>query len=122
METLAARIFERLATARYVATYLAGDLRMATRAQLQNASAEESDRYEELLVNPTLVTLLSQRGAIDCGGFEYVLIRYGHFYQFVAPVNGGHVSIALELEADLPGAIVTLRQMLAEVQNKERRS
>ena len=42
-------------------------------------------RYEELLVNPTLLELTRQRGNIDCGGLEYLVIRYGNFFQLVLP-------------------------------------
>jgi hypothetical protein len=64
------------------------------------ASAPESDRYEELLVNPTILTLTRQRGNIDCGGLGYVVVRYGNFFQFVAPIEGGHVSVAFDPDAD----------------------
>lgn len=53
-----------------------------------------------LLVNPTLLTLVRQRGNIDCGGLKYVLIRYGSFFEFVAPLDQGHVSVGLEQSAD----------------------
>ena len=43
-----------------------------------DASGLESDRYEELLVNPTLLTLATQRGNIDCGGLKYLIVRYGN--------------------------------------------
>ncbi|HEY0776682.1 MAG TPA: hypothetical protein VGD56_01830 [Gemmatirosa sp.] len=47
-------------------------------------------------MNPTLLTLVGQRGRIDCGGLEYVVVRYGYFFQIVVPVRGGHVSVAVE--------------------------
>jgi len=70
------------------------------RSDLSGASASESDRYEELLVNPTLLTLVKQRGAIDCGGAHYVIVRYGNFYQLVIDLGDGHVSVCLELAAN----------------------
>lgn len=84
---------------RYVAVYRAGALRSRERAGLQEASTGESDRYEELLVNPTALTIFRQRGDIDCGGLLYVLIRYGNFFQFVKPIPNGHISVALEPSA-----------------------
>lgn len=42
---------------RYVAVYDNHDLVMKQRDALGNASSTESDRYEELLVNPTLISL-----------------------------------------------------------------
>lgn len=76
---------------------------MRQREGIAEPSADESDRYEELLVNPTLLTLVAQRGAIDCGGARYVLVRYGHFFQFVRGTGAGHVSVALEPGADVVG-------------------
>jgi hypothetical protein len=85
---------------RYVAVYRRGKLDSRERAGLDNASASESDRYEELIVNPTLLKLVQQRGDIDCGGARWLLIRYGNFLQFVRAVEGGHVSVGLELDSD----------------------
>ncbi len=66
-----------------------------------DSSSPESDRYEELLVNPTLLTLAGRRGDIDCGGLDYLLIRYGNFFQLVVPTESGHVSVALDPDADV---------------------
>ena len=85
---------------RYVAVYLDGKLESAARTAAKGASSSESDRYEELLVNPGILTLAWQRGNIDCGGTEYVLIRYGNFFQFVLPLPKGHVSVCIEPDAD----------------------
>ena len=85
---------------RYVAVYHDGILTSLVREGLPGASSLESDKYEELIVNPTLLTLVRQRGNIDCGGVQFVLIRYGNFYQFVTPIEGGHVSICIEPQAD----------------------
>ena len=72
------------------------DLSMRQRPGTGQASAAGSDRYEALLVNPTILKLSTQRGDIDCGGLRYVVVRYGSFYQLVVPINRGHVSIAFE--------------------------
>ena len=96
----AQRILALSPTVRYVAIYHRGTLTTAARPDLSNASSSESDKYEELLVNPTLLTLVRQRGSIDCGGLDYVLIRYGSFFEFVAPLDQGHVSVGLEPSAD----------------------
>jgi hypothetical protein len=60
----------------------------------------QSDRYEELLVNPTLIALSRARGQIDCGGLRFLVVGYGNFDQLVVPIREGHVSIALERTAD----------------------
>ncbi len=72
------------------------DLSMRQRPGTGQASAAGSDRYEELLVNPTILKLSTQRGDIDCGGLRYVIVRYGNFYQLIVPTNRGHVSVAFE--------------------------
>jgi hypothetical protein len=81
---------------RYVAVGRGQDVQLRERPDLADASSSESDRYEELLVNPTLITLARQRGEIDCGGLDYLIVAYGSFFQLVLPVDGGHVSVAIE--------------------------
>jgi hypothetical protein len=81
---------------RYVAVGRGQDVQLRERPDLADASSSESDRYEELLVNPTLITLARQRGEIDCGGLDYLIVAYGNFFQLVLPVEGGHVSVAIE--------------------------
>lgn len=85
---------------RYVAVYRDGVLASRSKSETLAASSSESDFYEELLVNPTLLKLASQRGNIDCGGLDYLLIRYGNFYQFLLNTTWGHVSVAIETTAD----------------------
>ena len=101
MKSLVDRLFALDPAVRYVATHIDGKLELNERGGIQNASSSESDKYEELIVNPTLLTLLTQRGNIDCGGLDYVLIRYGSFFQLLNKVPGGHVSVALEPDSDL---------------------
>jgi hypothetical protein len=47
---------------RYVAIYRDGHLETKSKEGTIDASSSDSDRYEELLVNPTLITLATQRG------------------------------------------------------------
>lgn len=101
---------------RYVALRVNSELTLRERAALAAASSSESDKYEELLVNPTLLTLLQQRGNIDCGGLEFVLIRYGKFFQFVHPLPGGHISIAIEASAKPLELIPEIRKVLAKTE------
>ena len=82
---------------RYVAAAHGEQLKMRSRPDLHNASSSDSDRYEELLVNPALLMLTSQRGNIDCGGLQYLIVGYGHFQQMVVPMAAGHLSVAFEL-------------------------
>ena len=85
---------------RYVAIYRDGHLETKAKEDTIGASSSDSDRYEELLVNPTLITLATQRGNIDCGGLDYLIIRYGNFFQFVLPTTWGHISVCIEKKAD----------------------
>jgi len=81
---------------RYMAVYINGDLILRERSGISGSSASESDKYEELIVNPTLLTLTTQRGNIDCGGLNYIIIRYGNFFVLLFPVAGGHVNFGFE--------------------------
>ena len=69
------RIFQLSESIRYVAIYKNGQLESRSKSNTSGASSPESDRYEELLVNPTLLKLTMQRGNIDCGGMEFLLVR-----------------------------------------------
>src|SRR5205085_6039036 len=104
MPTLLDRLLA-LPSVRYAAHNSDGVVTARERPGLTNASSSESDKYEELLVNPTVLRILTLRGEIDCGGLRYVVIRYGSFFQFVMPVSGGHVSAAIEKGANV-GEIV----------------
>ncbi len=88
---------------RYVAIYRDGKLQSQSKTDTAGASSSESDRYEELLVNPTLLRLATQRGNIDCGGLDYVLVKYGNFFQFILPMQWGHVSVCIEPDAEPVG-------------------
>lgn len=75
MDLLISKIFSLSNSIRYVAVYREDKLSMQQRSDLSEPSANESDRYEELLVNPTVLGITNARGKIDCEGLEYVLIR-----------------------------------------------
>jgi hypothetical protein len=93
-------IFGLSSAVRYVSVYCSGKLESRQRDNLSTASQSESDKYEELLVNPTILTLVNQRGNIDCGGARFVLIRYGNFYQLLVALSNGHVSVCFELTSN----------------------
>jgi hypothetical protein len=100
---------------RYAALYRNGELEAVERAGLAHTSSPESDKYEELFINPTLITLIQQRGEVDCGGAEYLLVRYGRFFQFVQPIDGGHLSVSIEKDADPMALIAEIREALSQV-------
>jgi hypothetical protein len=94
------RIFAVSSAVRYVALYREGQLATRQRTNVSGASGSESDRYEELFINPALLTLVRQRGNLDCGGAQFVLVRYGNFYQMVVDLQDGHVSVCFELSSN----------------------
>ena len=100
MDHMLDQVFAVSSAIRYVAVLRDGALTTRQRPDVERASASESDRYEELLVNPTLLKLATQRGEIDCGGLSHIVVGYGNFQQLVLPIAGGHVSVCFELGHD----------------------
>jgi hypothetical protein len=98
---------------RYVAVAHGRRVELRQRDGLADASSTESDRYEELLVNPTLLLLARQRGEIDCGGLVHVIVRYGNFAQVVVPnPDGGHVSVAVAPDHDPVAVAESVERLL----------
>ena len=95
LDSLVEQIFSASPDVRYVAFYRANALSMWQRPGVIGAGSNETDRYEELFVNPALLTLTTQRGNLDCGGLRYLLVRYGNFFQLVHPIADGHVSVCI---------------------------
>lgn len=87
------------------------------RPGLVGASSAESDRYEELLVNPTVLTLIERRGRIDCGGLAYVIIRYGNFFQILHALPDGHLSVAVEPDGDPWRVVEALRPIVGKLRS-----
>lgn len=85
---------------RYVAFARGQRIDLSQREVLSGASDSRSDFFEELLVNPTLLTLARHRGDLDCGGLRFVIVGYGNFSQVVLETREGHVSVCVELDAD----------------------
>lgn len=80
----------------YVAVGREQDVTLREAPGLTTNTTSESNFYEELLVNPTLLKLARQRGELDCGGLGYVAIGYGAFMQVIVPTaDGGHVSLGV---------------------------
>jgi hypothetical protein len=110
METLQNQIFSVSEEIRYVAIYANDKLISGEKPGIKNTSSSESDKYEELIVNPTLLKLVIQRGNIDCGGVDYVIIKYGSFFEFVMPIKNGHLSVGIEQHA-------TIMEITNKIQN-----
>ena len=114
MSDLADRLFALDPKVRYVALLKGRDLSLSERPGLAGASASETDRYEELLVNPAVLTLLQRRGEIDCGGLDHVWIRYGNFWTGLFPLKDGHLNVGLEPDAVPSESDPRIRRVMAE--------
>jgi hypothetical protein len=97
---------------RYVAVGRGQHIVMQQRAGLDAASGEVSNRFEELLVNPTLLTLVTQRGELDCGGVRHLIIGYGYFNAYVVPIPGGHVCVSFEVDSNPVESSDAIRQAI----------
>ncbi|MEM9276462.1 MAG: hypothetical protein AAGA80_26465 [Cyanobacteria bacterium P01_F01_bin.143] len=100
-DTIIESLFREFNEIRYVALYIDDELVFKQKKKTDDSSSGETDRYEELLVNPTLLKLASQRGNMDCGGLDHLIVGYGNFYQLVKSIPNGHISVFLEKASDL---------------------
>lgn len=118
MDASLTRLFEAVPgldpAIRYVALYDGRELVSFQRAGIAGASAGESDKYEELIVNPTLLTLVRQRGNIDCGGAAGIIVRYGSFWELMTPLRTGHLSVGVELGADPAALLARIQRAVRE--------
>lgn len=98
---LSARLFALEPKIRYVAVNQAGKI-----VEMQQSMAHpsynppETDRIEELIVNPIVLNITARRGNLDMDGIRHIVIRYGTQYQLLLPYKRGHISIGVELRDD----------------------
>ena len=110
-EKLSPRLFPLDPDIRYVAVNQAGTIvEMEQRPDWPSYNAPETDRMEEFIVNPVVLELAKRRGDLDLGGIRYVVIRYGMQYQLLLPYKAGHVSVGVELKAD----VISIANRIAE--------
>ena len=64
-------------------------IELSQREGVLDASGAASDFFEELLINPTLLTIARQRGNLDCGGLRHVMVGYGNFNQVILETHDG---------------------------------
>lgn len=99
---IADRLFELSPAIRYVAVNQDHRIvEMAQNPKRPSRNPAETDRMEELLVNPVLLDLVTRRGELDLSGVRYVVVRYGVLDELVFPYGNGHLSIGVEPGADL---------------------
>jgi hypothetical protein len=98
---LSGRLFELEPRIRYVAVNQSGRIvQMEQSPRHPSFNPDDTDRMEELLVNPIVLELTSRRGNLDLGGVQYVVIRYGAQYQLVMPYGDGHLSVGIDHKDD----------------------
>ncbi len=77
-ERLSAQLFKLERKIRYVAVNQNCEIvEMEQSPQHPTFNPHETDRIEELVVNPTVLEITKRRGNIDMDGIRYVVIRYG---------------------------------------------
>jgi hypothetical protein len=99
---------------RYVAVSQDGRITEMTQ-RIPSHNPAVTDYLEELIVNPAVLDLVQRRGNLDLGGAPWVLIRYALQYQLLVPYGNGHVSIGLELEADVVHLATRVAERLSKM-------
>jgi hypothetical protein len=100
-EKISTRLFDLDSNIRYVAINQKGLIvEMQQNPKRPSLNPTETDRMEELIVNPIIIELTQRRGNLDMNGMRYVVIRYGTMYELIFPFKDGHLSIGVELNAD----------------------
>jgi hypothetical protein len=98
---LSTQLFSMEPKIRYVAVNQKGKIvEMEQSPSHPSYNPSETDRMEELIVNPIVLELAARRGNLDMDGTRYVVIRYGTQYQLLIPYREGHLSIGVELQDD----------------------
>ena len=106
-ERLSTRLFRLEPKIRYVAVNQKGMIvEMEQSPHHATLNSHETDRIEELVVNPIVLELAARRGNLDMDGIRFAIIRYGTQYQLLLPYREGHLSIGIEKQ-DNPVEIAT---------------
>ena len=100
-EKISAKLFDLDSNIRYVAVNQKGRIEeMEQNPKRPSLNPTETDRMEELIVNPIILELARRRGNLDMNGMRCVIIRYGTMYELIFPFKDGHLSIGVELNAN----------------------
>ena len=112
-EKISARLFDLDSNIRYVAINQRGLIvEMEQNPKRPSLNPTETDRMEELIVNPIILELAQRRGNLDMDGMRYVIVRYGTMYELIFPFKDGHLSIGLELSANPTEAAQSIAKCL----------
>jgi len=112
-EPLLDAILELSPIVRYAALHLGGGEPLLRERVGTPATSAEGERWDELVVNPTLIELASRRGDVDLDGLDFLLVRYGRAFSLVLPVDGGHLSVLLEPGPDPLPLVAAIRGVAA---------
>jgi hypothetical protein len=105
------RVFELDPGIRYLAVNQEGEI-VEMEQRLPTHNPAETDRMEELLVNPTILEMTKRRADLDLDGISYIIIRYGLEYQAVFNYRNGHVSVGIESDGDAVGVVTKILEHL----------
>jgi hypothetical protein len=73
----------------------------------------EDERWDERVVNPTLLELAGRRGDVDLGGLDYLVVRYQRATNLLFPLEGGHLSVLLGPDVDPLTLVPAIRAVAA---------
>ena len=100
--SIANQLFEISPDIRYVAVNQDHRIvEMAQNPKWPTRNPTDTDRMEELIVNPLILEATRRRGEIDLSGVRFVVVRYGPLYELVFPYGNGHLSVGVEPGADV---------------------
>jgi hypothetical protein len=86
---------------RYVAVNQRGAIEEMVQSESHpSLNPPDTDRMEELIVNPVALELFARRGNLDLGGVDFLVVRYGLQFQLILPWRAGHVSIGIEADGN----------------------
>ena len=112
--SLGSALFAHDARLRYVAVNQRGQVTEMTQNPLHpSTNPTETDRMEELIVNPVVLELTGRRGNLDLGGVRYVIVRYGTQYQLLMLYRQGHLSVGINLADDPIDIANTIAEIIA---------
>lgn len=99
---------------RYVAVNQRGTIEEMLQAEDHPSfNPSETDRLEELIVNPVALELFARRGNLDLGGLRFLVVRYGLQFQLILPWREGHVSIGIEAAGEAVAIAVRAAAVLS---------
>jgi hypothetical protein len=98
----------------YVAMCYGQEVLLREAPGIVSRTTAETNFYEELLVNPTLLKLASQRADLDCGGLNYIAVGYGDFVQLIMLTKDGHISMGISRKTHAGELATRVKSVLQE--------